>query len=77
MFEHYAIKLQKGEQKQQFDHLVNIIKESKKDLVDNGGYDEIVIEDFYDSFLEAVEKLATLPKMYVDAKSEDTFEDFA
>ena len=56
---------------------MNIIKESKKDLVDNGGYDEIVIEDFYDSFLEAVEKLATLPKMYVDAKSEDTFEDFA
>lgn len=39
-----------------------MLKESKDDLVENGGYDLIVIEDFYDVFLEQVEKLKTVKK---------------
>ena len=39
-----------------------MLKESKDDLVKEGGYDLIVIEDFYDCFLEEVEKLAKVEK---------------
>jgi len=31
-------------------------------MVDNGGYDEIVIEDFYDIFIENLKKLEKLPE---------------
>jgi hypothetical protein len=47
-----------------FDKLVSTIKASKEDLITHGGYDEIVIEDFYDSFLAALQKLEELPKNY-------------
>ena len=40
---------------------MNTIVGSKKDLVDNAGYDEIVIEDFYDLFVDNVKKLENLP----------------
>ena len=40
--------------------MVKIVKESKKDLVDNAGYDEIVIEDFHETFLENLEKMSKL-----------------
>ena len=36
---------------------IELLKNSKKDLCDNGGYDEIVIEDMYDCFIGAIEKL--------------------
>ena len=29
-------------------------------MVENGGYDEIVIEDFYDTFIDNLKKLETL-----------------
>jgi Peptidase C65 Otubain len=35
-----------------------MVKSSKDDLVKEGGYDLIVIEDFYDCFLGQLEKLA-------------------
>ena len=40
--------------------MVGIIEASKKDLVDHAGYDECVIEDFYDVFLEQLKKLDKL-----------------
>ena len=38
------------------------MEESKDDLVKNAGYEEMVIEDFYDVFLEQLKKLAKLPE---------------
>jgi len=31
-----------------------MVVESKEDLVKNGGYDEVAIEDFHDVFVKAV-----------------------
>lgn len=57
LFEYYANHLapnspDKAATKVQYEKFIAIIEASKKDLVDNAGYDEIVIEDFYDVFLE-------------------------
>ena len=52
------------------------MKDSKDDLVKNAGYDEIVIEDFYDCFLEALTKLEELPKLFEDQKDVESFEEF-
>jgi hypothetical protein len=38
------------------------VEDSKDDLVKNGGYDLIVIEDFYDVFLEELKKLEQVNK---------------
>jgi len=59
LFEHYALNMQ--QYKSQYDALVKIVEESKEDLSKNAGYDEIVIEDFYDVFLEKLKKLESLP----------------
>jgi hypothetical protein len=40
--------------------LVKIVEDSKEDLTKNAGYEEMVIEDFYDVFLEQVKKLSKL-----------------
>ena len=40
-----------------YEKIKKITADSKQDLMTNAGYDEIVIEDFYDAFLAAVEKL--------------------
>ena len=48
--------------KTQYDNFVKIIEESKNDLSTNAGYEEIVIEDFYDVFLENVKKLEKMPE---------------
>jgi len=60
LFEHYA-RVMADEKpgdltgaKEQYKQLLATIEGSKKDMVDNGGYDEIVLEDFYDIFLENV-----------------------
>ena len=37
-----------------------ITEASKEDLMTNAGYDEIAIEDFFDAFKEAVNKLETI-----------------
>jgi len=55
---------------------VNIIVDSKKDLVDNAGYDEIVIEDFYDLFVDNVKKLENLPKLFGDQTGEGGINDY-
>lgn len=41
-----------GRYKEQFAKLVGTVEASKQDMVEHGGYDDIVIEDFYDVFLE-------------------------
>jgi hypothetical protein len=46
--------------KTQYEKLVKIIEDSKDDLVKNAGYEEMVIEDFYDVFLDHTKKLAKL-----------------
>ena len=53
-----------GEYKTQYENLIKIIEESKKDLSTNAGYEEIVIEDFYDVFLENVKKLDKMPENF-------------
>ena len=58
MFEHYALHMQ--ENKTQYEKLVKIIEDSKDDLVKNARYEEMVIEDFYDVFLEHTKKLSKL-----------------
>ena len=50
------------EDKTQYNKLIGIIEGSKQDLMTNAGYDEIVIEDFYDTLLDAFKKLAEVPK---------------
>ena len=45
-----------------YNNFIKMLKESKDDLVKEGGYDLIVIEDFFDCFLEEVEKLAKVEK---------------
>jgi len=56
------------EYKTQYDNFVKIIEESKKDLSTNAGYEEIVIEDFYDVFLENVKKLEKMPEDFKAAE---------
>lgn len=68
MFEHYALHMQ--ENKTQYDNLVKIVEESKDDLVKNAGYEEMVIEDFYDVFLDHVKKLSKLQEDF-DAQKEE------
>jgi hypothetical protein len=41
--------------------LIKIVEESKSDLCTHAGYEEIVIEDFYDVFLSSVKKLDKMP----------------
>ena len=48
LFEHFI--LTKGPDYEQF---VKMLVDSKDDLVKNGGYDEVAIEDFYDVFVKA------------------------
>ena len=70
LFEHYAIGLEKDDQaiKTKYDALVAKIESSKGDMVKDGGYDEIVIEDFYDVFLTNLKKLAELKDEFTSAQ---------
>lgn len=47
------------------------MKNSKDDLVQNGGYDEIVIEDFYESFNDALQSIISYPLEYEEWLSSD------
>jgi hypothetical protein len=38
------------------------VEASKKDLMETCGYDEIVIDDFYDTFMTALKKLDSIAK---------------
>lgn len=74
LFEHYALVLA-GEKadpedkyKANYQTLKKTVTDSKKDMCDNGGYDEIVIEDFYDVFLEELTKLEGIKKTYEEAQ---------
>lgn len=49
MFEHFIIA--KSEDKANYERVLAVLERSKQDLMDIG-YDEIVIEDFYDIFVE-------------------------
>ena len=61
----------------QYKKLVTIVEKSKDDLVQHGGYDLIVIEDFYDVFLEQIKKLEQLPEEFKAAENKDqTYEQF-
>ena len=46
IFEHFIL----AEDKTQYNQFVELVTASKKDLMETCGYDEIVIDDFYDSF---------------------------
>ena len=46
----------------EYKNFVKVVEDSKDDLVKNGGYDLIVIEDFYDVFLEQLKKLEQVNK---------------
>lgn len=70
LFEYYALNLKDPAVKGNYDKLIKIVTESKDDLVANAGYDEIVIEDFYDTFLGAVKKLEEMPKLHQEHLNE-------
>jgi len=57
--------------KTQYERLVKIIEDSKDDLVKNAGYEEMVIEDFYDVFLDHTKKLAKLQEQFDAQKDEE------
>ena len=61
-----------GEYKSQYEKLIKIIEESKKDLSTNAGYEEIVIEDFYDVFLENLKKLEKMPEDFKAQEADGT-----
>ena len=69
LFEHYALNMEKHEA--QYKKLVGIVEKSKDDLVQHGGYDLIVIEDFYDVFVEQLKKLEKLPEDYKASENEN------
>ena len=54
LFEHCILN---REDRSLYDKVKKITAESKEDLMTNAGYDEIVIEDFFDAFKDAVDKL--------------------
>jgi len=45
-----------------YNQFVGLVVASKKDLMDNCGYDEIAIDDFYQEFITALKKLADVKK---------------
>lgn len=55
----------------QYKALLQIIQDSKEDLTKNAGYEEIVIEDFHEALLGAVQKLEKLPKEWEEATNID------
>lgn len=42
----------------------------------HGGYDLIVIEDFYDCFINLLKELETYPKSHEESKVDTTYEEF-
>lgn len=73
LFEHYALVLAgvkpdpSGNYQVQYKALIERVEASKKDMVDNAGYDEIVIEDFYECFIEELKKLEGLKGQWEEA----------
>jgi len=71
LFEHYALALAEAKNgdvqqyKKNYNSLVEKVEASKKDMCDNAGYDEIVIEDFYDVFIATLKKLADLNDEFI------------
>lgn len=55
---------------------MDIVKESKDYLVSNGGYDLIVIEDFFDCFFNAIEKLEGLAKEHEEVNDGSSYPDY-
>ena len=58
VFEHFIL----TDDKTQYAKFVQVVEASEKDLMDNCGYDEIAIDDFYQEFVTALKKLADVPK---------------
>ena len=50
---------------------MKILEDSKQDLVDNAGYAEIAIEDFYDLCVENVKRLEKLPEEHAAQENTD------
>ncbi len=57
LFEHC---IQNTNDRSLLENIKRITEASKEDLMTNAGYDEIVIEDFFDAFKDAVNKLETI-----------------
>ena len=66
MFEYFLIN-KNPDAVAEYEHLHAKIKGSKEDLMKNG-YEEIVLDDFYDNFLECFESLKE-PKFEVTDES--------
>jgi hypothetical protein len=52
--------MKKPEGKAAYESFLKFTTDSKEDLMINAGYEEIVIEDFYNMLLTAVKDLATV-----------------
>lgn len=53
IFEHFIL----NDDKTLYKQFVELVEASKKDMMEVCGYDEIVIEDFYDTFITELKKL--------------------
>lgn len=62
--------------KTQYNNLIKIVEGSKDQLVQHGGYDLIVIEDFYDIFLEKLKGLENLKEEHEECKDDMSYEDY-
>ena len=65
-----------AEAKANYEALIAKVESSKKDMTTDGGYDEIVIEDFYEVFLENLKKLEKLPEEFKAAAVEISYKDY-
>ena len=52
-----------NDDKTQYKAFIELVESSKKDLMETCGYDEIVIDDFYDTFITALKKLDSIKKI--------------
>ena len=78
LFEHYALNFEKEDPtiSENYAKLVSKIEGCKKDMMEHGGYDEIVIDDFYDMFLDNLKKLATLKDDFAAQSEAKTYPEF-
>ena len=74
MMEHFALAF-KHNTPTHYQSLMDIVTLSKQDLIKTG-YDEIVIEDFYDSFYGAMDKLKELPGAFEEQTEVGDYSEF-
>ena len=77
LFEYYALNIHSSKEAQvSFSDLCNIVKNSKEDLIKEGGYQEVVIQDFHLVFMRELDKLKQIHTEYQSSKDRVEFKSF-